>query len=58
MCYTWAVFDHVFDFSTILIYRTTLLLKSLYIIHLPLWWKSLKGMERFLHLETMLDILF
>ena len=54
----WTVLGDVSHFSAIVAHWSSLLTNGLYVIHLSLYWKFLEGLERLLHLESILYVLF
>ena len=53
-----TVLRNVSHLSAIVAYWSSLLTNGLYVIHNSLYWKFLEGLERSLHLESVLYILF
>ena len=53
-----TVLGDMSHFSTIVAHRSSWLTSALYIIHLSSYWKFLEGLERSLHLKSILYIFF
>ena len=53
-----TVLGDMSHFSAIVAYRSSWLTHALYIIHLSLYWKFPEGLERSLHLKSILYIFF